>query len=391
MNTIKFLSLLVISTWIFQPLHARTLQEIQKTGYIVVGTITVSMTNPKKPVHYLELDGTRTGIDIDLANLIARKLGVRLEIKLLKALGERISSLNNGDVDIVVSSFSITEKRLEKINFSIPYHITGVGVILQDSFQNSVRSFNDLQDQTIVVIKDSTGQRFLEEFFPNLRIKTFIKRTEAKKALALKQVDGYANDRLFLLPMVTDNPGKYYVLPRTLSADPYGVGISKKYPTLLNAIDKIIEEAEKSGKLAKIIAKHTTPIRPKEAKSQMYKVATGDSLSEIAFKFYQDLTKWHIIYEANKQEVPYPNVIKVGQKLKIPPLSTTKNDAETSESTLKIPPSQSTGATGKPNQVCDPPSSDLKKKFKFLKELRQEGLIEEKQYREKQNELLKKL
>jgi len=385
----KILSLLVISTVIFQPLQARTLQEIKKTGYIVVGTIAVGMTNPKKPVHYLELDGTRTGIDIDMAHLIARELDVQLKIKFLQNLKERISLLTtNGNVDIVVSSFSITEKRLEKINFSIPYLITGVGVILQDKFRDSVHSFNDLQDQTIAVIKYATGQKLLEEFFPSLPLKVFLDRTEVKKTLDLGQVDGYANDRLFLLPMVVDNPGKYYVLPGTLSADPYGVGVSKKHPALLNAIDKIIEEAEKSGQLEKIIAKHTTgkSIRQEEAPPQMYKVVAGDSLLKIAFKFYKDLTKWRVIYEANKSEVPYPNKIRVGQKLTIPPLSTTKTDASTSESQM-----QATGeaTTNPPKRVCE--SSDLKEKLKLLKTLRQEELIEEELYREKQRELLKRL
>jgi glutamate transport system substrate-binding protein len=378
---IKILSLLVISTVIFQPLQARTLQEIKKTGYIVVGTIAVGMTNPKKPVHYLEPDGTPTGIDIDMIHLIARELGVQLKIKFLQNLKERISLLTtNGNVDIVVSSFSITEKRLEKINFSIPYLITGVGVILQDKFRDSVHSFNDLQDQTIAVIKYATGQKLLEEFFPSLPLKVFLDRTEVKKNLDLGQIDGYANDRLFLLPMAADNPGKYYVLPGTLSADPYGVGVSKKHPALLNAIDKIIEEAEKSGQLEEIIAKHTT--KKSIVHPQMYKVVTGDSLSKIAIKFYEDATKWRVIYEANKQNIPYPNVVKVDQELTIPPLSTTKIDASTSQATGEA-------TTSQPNRVCQ--SSDLKEKLKRLKELRQEDLIEEELYREKQRELLKRL
>jgi ABC-type amino acid transport substrate-binding protein len=374
--TITFLSVLVISTVIFQPLQARTLQEIQRTGYIVVGT-----TDPdEKPIHYREPNGTRAGIDIDLIHLIARKLGVQHQMKFMPTLNERISWLTGENVDIVVSSFSITEPRLEKIDFSIPYLITGVGMILQDDFQYSVRNFNDLQDQTIAVIKGSTGQELLKKFYPNLQLKVFTKSKRAIKALALGQVDGYANDRLFLLPMATDNPGKYYVLSGTLSADPYGVGISKKYPALLNAIDKIIEDAKKSGKLEEIIARHTTgkSTRQEKAQPQMYEVVRGDTLSKIAFKFYKDLTKWRVIYEANKQEVPYPNSIKPGQKLTIPPLSTTIKMQETGDA-----------ITVKPNEVCQ--NSDLKEKLKRLKEFRQEELIDEEQYRQKQRELLERL
>jgi len=383
--TIKLLSVLVISTVIFQPLQARTLQEIQKSGYIVVGTIAVGMTNPKRPVHYLEPDGTRTGIDIDMAHLIARELGVQLKIKLLRNLKERRSSLISGDVDIVVSSFSITKRALKKINHSIPYLITGVGIILQDKFRDSVRCFNDLQDdQTIGVIQYSTGQKFFEEFFPNLRLKVFVKRTEAKKAFDLGQIDGYVNDRLFLLPMAAESQGKYYVLPGTLSADPYGVGVNKKHLALLNAIDKIIADAEKSGLLEEIITRHTTgkSIRPKKAQPQMYEeVVACDSLSKIAWNFYKDVTKWCVIYKANKQEVPDPNSIKQGQKLTIP---------LPDESTLKRPaPPKS------PTTTCLPASStkisDLKDMLKLIKELRQEELIDEEQYREKQRELLKRL
>jgi len=388
---IKFLSLLVISTLLFQPLHARTLQEIKNTGYIVIGA-----TDPnEKPTHYLEPNGTRTGIDIDLIYLIARELGVQPKIKFMQTLNERISWLTGGNVDIVVSSFSITEQRLEQINFSIPYLITGVGLILQDQFQSSVRNFNELQDQTIAVIEGSTGQKLLKSFFPNLSLKAFIKSTQAKKELALGLVNGYANDRLFLLPIATDNPGKYYVLPGTLSADPYGVGVNKNHPALLNAIDKIIENAEKNGQLEEIIAKHTTtgkPIRQEKAQIQMYEVVVGDSLSQIAFKFYKDLTKWRVIYEANKQKLPHPNSIKVGQKLTIPQLSITKSGVSTDGNTLKMTTSRATAiTTGKSSLDCIPQLIEFKGKFKLLKELRQEKLIEEKQYRNKQRELLKRL
>jgi nucleoid-associated protein YgaU len=60
-------------------------------------------------------------------------------------------------------------------------------------------------------------------------------------------------------------------------------------------------------------------IKLASARTQKYVVEAGDTLSKIAKKFYGDADRWTEIFEANKDQISDPNVISVGQELKIPP------------------------------------------------------------------------
>ncbi len=62
----------------------------------------------------------------------------------------------------------------------------------------------------------------------------------------------------------------------------------------------------------------TRPVSGETAQDQWYTVATGDSLSKIAKRFYGDGNRWQKIFEANRDQIEDPDLIRPGQKLKIP-------------------------------------------------------------------------
>ena len=62
----------------------------------------------------------------------------------------------------------------------------------------------------------------------------------------------------------------------------------------------------------------TRPLPPEPAQDQWYTVVTGDSLSKIARHFYGDGNRWQKIFEANRDQIKDPDLIRPGQKLKIP-------------------------------------------------------------------------
>jgi nucleoid-associated protein YgaU len=62
----------------------------------------------------------------------------------------------------------------------------------------------------------------------------------------------------------------------------------------------------------------THPVRPEQSQEQWYTVVTGDSLSKIAKRFYGDGNRWQKIFDANRDQIKDPDLIRPGQKLKIP-------------------------------------------------------------------------
>jgi nucleoid-associated protein YgaU len=65
-------------------------------------------------------------------------------------------------------------------------------------------------------------------------------------------------------------------------------------------------------------APKATPAAPAAPPEQTYTVVAGDSLSKIAKKLYGDANQWRRIFEANRDQIENPDLIKPGQKLKIP-------------------------------------------------------------------------
>lgn len=373
----RSLSIILILCLFSLPSYSRNLEEIKKSGYIVVGTVD---SKTKKPVNYME-NGKKVGIDIELMDLIAKELKVTLHRKYHPTLKERITFLEDGSVDLVISSFSVTQDRLKKIDFSLPYLITGVGAIMRKEHQDKVNEFNDLTTHKIAVVKGATAESLFKENYPDLSLESVDNKNNAMQKLASGEIDGYANDLLFLSVAAKENPNKYYTLEGTLSADPYGIGIQKNNKNLLNFINNLLKQIKKNGEIKKIIDKHTksnlkkqadNKTRTKKLIDQDYVIKKGDTLSKIAKDQLGDFTKWREIYELNKDIIIYPNHLNAGLKIKIKPSAGTTNI----KSNRAIPVSTNTS------------SSCLENKLRELNSFFDKGLIDKKILAERRNNLL---
>ena len=311
-------------------IKARTLEKILESKTIVVGTTDID----SEPSHYRDKKGGRTGIDIDIAEYIANELEVTIKYAFLYSPKDRIPALKEDSVDIVISNFSITGERKESILFSDPYVKTGVGVLLNKKYKNSIKNFEDLRKSNISIsLNEGTIQhRILKKEFPNIQLLLRSSTAESQEAFISGMTDGHATDRLFLEPMATKSGGKYYLLSGTLTSDVYGIGISKNSPYLLSRINKVLWSMELNGDLDKIKSKHLHGKKFKKLirKVDNYKIYTvepGDSLTHIAYLFYKDYGRWNDIYEAN-EIITDPNVIKVGWRLNIPKKPKSRNNID---------------------------------------------------------------
>ena len=77
------------------------------------------------------------------------------------------------------------------------------------------------------------------------------------------------------------------------------------------------EKAAREQRLADRSAKHRQD-KVEAGKAKVYVVKSGDSLSKIAKEQYGDASRWSEIFEANKDEIKDPNLIRPGQELRIP-------------------------------------------------------------------------
>ncbi|MCD8004059.1 MAG: transporter substrate-binding domain-containing protein [Oscillospiraceae bacterium] len=108
------------------------------------------------------LTGERSGLEIDLANLIADYLGVEVEFTTVTA-ATRTELLDSGDIDCVLATFTITEERKESWDFTTPYYTDYVSVLVENA--SGITSLQDLVDNGAIVgvSSGSTSARSLVE------------------------------------------------------------------------------------------------------------------------------------------------------------------------------------------------------------------------------------
>ncbi|MCD7745549.1 MAG: transporter substrate-binding domain-containing protein [Lachnospiraceae bacterium] len=106
------------------------------------------------------LTGEYSGMEIDIANLIAEELGVETEFTTVTA-ATRTELLDSGDIDCVIATFTITDERKESWDFSTPYYTDYVTVLVEDS--SEITTLEGLVDKTVGVSSGSTSARSLVE------------------------------------------------------------------------------------------------------------------------------------------------------------------------------------------------------------------------------------
>jgi len=125
------------------------------------GVLRVGVKNAVEGFGYQDtLTGEYSGMEIDIATMIAEELGVDVEFTTVTA-ATRTELLDSGDIDCVIATFTITDERRESWDFSTPYYTDHVTVLVKDS--SEITTLEDLVDATVGVSSGSTSARSLVE------------------------------------------------------------------------------------------------------------------------------------------------------------------------------------------------------------------------------------
>lgn len=161
---------------------ANTLDEIVARGKIIVG---ISLSTP--PYGMTDADLKPAGFDVAIANLIARDLGVELEI-LDQVSQSRIPNLTSNKVDIVVSSLGITAERAKAIMYTNAIYVDEQMVIAPTS--SAITSLNDLVGKRVGVTRSTTNDTIItEKAVEGTNIQRFDDDAATNQALFAGQVD----------------------------------------------------------------------------------------------------------------------------------------------------------------------------------------------------------
>ena len=200
--------------------------------------------------------GKIDGFEIDLARALAKKiLGDETKIDVQAVTAKtRGPLLDNGDIDTVMATFTITEERKKSYNFSDPYFTDGIALMVKKT--SGAKSLKDLNGKKIGVAQSSTSRKALQDEADKQGVKvTFLEfgtYPEVKAALDSGRVDCFSVDAAILFGYLEDS---VTILPDRFSPQQYGAASKKSNEALAEFLNDTLNDMKKSGEIEKLLQK----------------------------------------------------------------------------------------------------------------------------------------
>ncbi|MCR4687464.1 MAG: basic amino acid ABC transporter substrate-binding protein [Lachnospiraceae bacterium] len=226
---------------------------VMLTGCSQSGKTLTMATNAEFPPYEYH-DGTEiVGIDVEIAQAIADKLGRELVIEDM-AFDSVIMAVQSGKADIAMAGLTITEDRKESVNFSTPYTTASQVIIVKED--SDIASPDDLVGKRVGVQLGTTGDIYVDDI-EDATVERYGKGFEAVQALLQDKVDAVMIDNQPAQVFVSQNEG-IKVVDEAFTVEEYAAAIAKDNTELLDQVNDAIAELEESGELQAIIDKYIT-------------------------------------------------------------------------------------------------------------------------------------
>ena len=199
--------------------------------------------------------GEYSGFDIEIARLVAAELGFaadKIEYKPIPSAA-REDSIERGDVDYYVGTYTINDKRKQLVSFAGPYYLAGQTVLVRAD-ETAITSQDTLKGKKVCSVTGSTPiQRVKDQGLTEPEnIVEFQTYTQCVDQLLAKQVDAVTTDDAILAGYASQQPDELKLVGEPFSEEPYGIGLAKDDTALRNKINDMLQTAEDDGTWQKI-------------------------------------------------------------------------------------------------------------------------------------------
>lgn len=205
--------------------------------------------------YYNIVDQVIEGFDIDIAKALTEIItdgeGTAEFVEVTSKT--RIPLLKNGNIDAIIATMTISDERLEVVDFSEIYFDAGQSLLVhQDSNIEGIDSLTS--DHTVIAIKGSTSAQNIRELVPEVNVIEMENYSEGFVALQSNQGDALTTDNAILLGMISENPN-YRLAGENFTAEPYGIAVDKSQGALKEAINAALNEIIENGTYEEIYQK----------------------------------------------------------------------------------------------------------------------------------------
>lgn len=227
-----------------------TVADIKKRGVLNVG---VKQDVPNFGYKNPET-GKFSGIETDLAKMIADEMGVTVNYVPVTAQ-TRGPLLDNGQVDMDIATFTITDERKKLFNFTTPYYTDASGFLVNKS--SKLTDVEDLNGKTIGVAQGSITENLIKEIGKEKHLSFHFVELGSYPELIISllahRIDAFSVDQSILSGYVSQ---KTEIMDYSFKTADYGVAIKKSNTELSDDVNKLILKWKKDGTLQKLYDKY---------------------------------------------------------------------------------------------------------------------------------------
>ncbi len=223
--------------------------DVELPSPVVVGT------KFDQPLFGVETPDGIVGFDADIAREIVTRLGGDPEaIEFREAVSDnREPFLQNGEVDMVVATYTINDERDEVVDFAGPYYVAGQDILVPSGNPEGIEGIDSLNtpDLTTCTAEGSTSLENLNEMAPDADIITFDVYSKCTDAMSQGRVDAVSTDNVILLGLADESGGEFELVENPFTDEPYGIGVAEG-SELRCAINGALQEMYDDGSWAEI-------------------------------------------------------------------------------------------------------------------------------------------
>ncbi len=218
-------------------------ETVLKSGVLRVGLSTFV------PWAMQDKSGNLVGFEIDVANRLAKDMGVKVEFIPTKWSGI-IPALLTGKFDIIIGGMGIRPERNLKVNFSIPYDTTGMSIVAHRKLAAGFKSLEDFNRPDVIISArlGSTAVAAVKKYMPRAELRLFDDEAQTFQ----ESLNGKVHAVVGSAPKPEEWALKYpetlfLPLEETFTREPIGFAVRKGDPDTLNFLDNWIRVTESEG------------------------------------------------------------------------------------------------------------------------------------------------
>ena len=222
-----------------------TMAELNEAGTITIGTkfdqpgFGLLNPNTEEP----------EGFDVEIAKIVAARLGIAAEdIEWVETVSaNREPFLQNGQVDMVVATYTINDARKQLIDFAGPYYEAGQDIMVAKGNPEGIAGPDDLAGKTVCSVEGSTPAQNIRDNYPEAQLVTYDVYSKCADDLANGNVQAVTTDNVILTGLVAGNPEGFELVGNPFTEEPYGIGLAKGDDAFRTFINDTLEESFENG------------------------------------------------------------------------------------------------------------------------------------------------